>query len=265
VVTVSPSAQKDALIDKFRAFQGGSVRSYKYQERILFVVIAMVLAVSFSMAQEKTVPLKGTGKATAEAIPAAAKLSGGSVESVDGRSRKPSGASLGGIKVHGHWTIEVRNPDGTIAASREFQNSLVVSGGLILGAILTHQRKPVFWEVDLLNNPSGSVCTSGNPPHNADCHILEAGFTAGYPNQFGTLTVSMPSSGENDGKLVLQGSATASFAGQIGQVETTLGTTCLPTACDTGTNIFTFADLAGQPVNIQAGQTIDVTVVISFS
>lgn len=33
-----------------------------------------------------------------------------------------------GIKVHGHWTIEVRDPDGRLAAHREFENSLAPSG-----------------------------------------------------------------------------------------------------------------------------------------
>src|ERR1700747_3718133 len=29
-----------------------------------------------------------------------------------------------GIKVHGHWTIEVRNPDGSLTRHVEFENSL---------------------------------------------------------------------------------------------------------------------------------------------
>ena len=43
-----------------------------------------------------------------------------------------------GITVHGHWTIEVRNPDGTVVTHREFENKLEQpSGGLILANILS--------------------------------------------------------------------------------------------------------------------------------
>jgi len=41
-----------------------------------------------------------------------------------------------GIQVHGHWTIEVRNPDGSVAERRQFQNALVgdnVLNGLLVG------------------------------------------------------------------------------------------------------------------------------------
>jgi hypothetical protein len=34
---------------------------------------------------------------------------------------QPSGAP-GGIKVHGEWTLSVRNPDGSLAAVHEFKN-----------------------------------------------------------------------------------------------------------------------------------------------
>ena len=33
-----------------------------------------------------------------------------------------------GIKVYVHWTIEVRDPDGKLAAHREFENALEPSG-----------------------------------------------------------------------------------------------------------------------------------------
>src|SRR2546423_15522419 len=37
-----------------------------------------------------------------------------------------------GIKVHGHWTIEVRNPDGTLVTHREFENALTSLGAYSL-------------------------------------------------------------------------------------------------------------------------------------
>ena len=41
-----------------------------------------------------------------------------------------------GIKVHGHWTVTVTNPDGTVDAVHEFDNALTDKGtitNLILG------------------------------------------------------------------------------------------------------------------------------------
>ena len=35
----------------------------------------------------------------------------------------PSGGPAEGIKVHGHWTIEVRDPDGTLVTHREFEKA----------------------------------------------------------------------------------------------------------------------------------------------
>src|SRR4029079_731893 len=37
-----------------------------------------------------------------------------------------------GIKANGHWTIELRDPDGTVAAHHEFENALVNQGAQVL-------------------------------------------------------------------------------------------------------------------------------------
>ena len=41
-----------------------------------------------------------------------------------------------GIQVHGHWTVTVTNPDGTVDAVHEFDNSLDVAGRALLSAFL---------------------------------------------------------------------------------------------------------------------------------
>ena len=40
-----------------------------------------------------------------------------------------------GIKVHGHWVIDVRNLDGKLVTHREFENALVVGTG-VSGSVL---------------------------------------------------------------------------------------------------------------------------------
>jgi hypothetical protein len=41
---------------------------------------------------------------------------------------KPSKPGSEGIKVHGHWVIDVRNADGTLVRHKDFENSLVTQG-----------------------------------------------------------------------------------------------------------------------------------------
>src|SRR5439155_9641455 len=41
-----------------------------------------------------------------------------------------------GIKVHGHWTIDVRNPDGALASHNEFENALEPGGASALSGLL---------------------------------------------------------------------------------------------------------------------------------
>ena len=36
-----------------------------------------------------------------------------------------SGSGSEGIKVHGDWTVEVRNPDGSLAVKRQFANKFI--------------------------------------------------------------------------------------------------------------------------------------------
>lgn len=43
-----------------------------------------------------------------------------------------------GIKVHGHWTIDIKNPDGSLASHHEFENALVQSGQTALSSVLSH-------------------------------------------------------------------------------------------------------------------------------
>src|SRR5205814_7519062 len=61
----------------------------------------------------------------------------------------PRGGPREGIKVHGHWTIVVKNPDGTVAQRREFENALVTTGGYLLARILAGRITPGPWLITL--------------------------------------------------------------------------------------------------------------------
>src|SRR5258708_28345998 len=55
-----------------------------------------------------------------------------------------------GIKVHGHWTIDVKNPDGSLASHHDFENALTTQGADVLARLLGRVDTAVGWEVDLL-------------------------------------------------------------------------------------------------------------------
>jgi hypothetical protein len=175
-------------------------------------------------------------------------------------AEKQSGnGSHEGIKVHGHWTIEVRNPDGTVVTHREFENALVP--GTVLASILSRQSSVGPWLITL----SGGVCNVNGP---VDCYVQEAAaqLFAG-PNAFNTLSIG--TSGSNGGNFTLSGTAVAGLSGSIGMVRTSI-MACTPpqlpngSPCQTG-SLFALTQTSPSPIQVSAGQTVAVTVTISFS
>jgi len=178
-----------------------------------------------------------------------------------------------GIKVHGHWTIEVRNPDGTVVTHREFENALQPSGASTLAAVLSRASSVGFWEVRVFtgttSGPNSGPCSSNGNPSLCIMDESAPGYSAS-PISFPTLTVS--NVGGNS--VVLTGNVTAALSVNIQNVETFLNlcpNTVAPSSpCLASALIFTAADSTSNPpgftgVGVSPGQTIAVTVVISFS
>jgi hypothetical protein len=227
----------------------------------LFTILLMLLLGTFTSA-----PLVPAQK------PAAAKAA------------SPSGPKEG-IKVHGHWTIEIRNPDGRLVERREFKNALSAFGKASLARFLQRVSKPGEWIVELRSatfSPEGPCGTSsliGSP-----CRIYEKASQlpeASSTEVFKTLTVSSQSETNN---TVLSGTATATRTESISTVATQLYRCPADTQgvcphipneecvtglggillCSPNVREFTGTTLA-TPINVVAGQIIQVTVVISFS
>lgn len=173
------------------------------------------------------------------------------------------GGNHEGIEVHGHWTIEVRNPDGTVVTHREFENALQGTGSTFLSLLLARQLSAGLWEITLTGTPEACLNAAGTP---VGCIVGEPKSTAGQPNQFETLVASA-----GGGMLTLSGTAVAGEVGSIGSVETDnwqCGSTFAPaTPCGrSALTVFTStSSFPGSPIAVSAGQTIAVTVVISFS
>jgi len=174
-----------------------------------------------------------------------------------------------GITVHGHWTIVVAEPDGTIVDRREFENALTASGANALVQFLMRTARVGTWSVFLLSNggtgPQGCLNSLGN---SQACETFEAALgTAGSSWQFPTLQVTTLLGGDS---LRLNGTVIAGEAATINQVVTRVrkctgtqqGTQC------SGPHDFTDRTFSLnpviQPVSVQPGQQIEVTVVISF-
>lgn len=160
-----------------------------------------------------------------------------------------------GIAVHGDWTIALYDPDGTLDDRVTFTNALHPDGALNLIGLLTGDSGAVaYWAIGL---------GSDTGPCDPACWIdpIEATQEA-----------------LADGRVVrVSGSTVVDSDGQIERVETGFGICARvePSVCRAnleggivGTDQFrsmTEKDLGPDFPQVSAGQTVDVTVDISFT
>jgi len=62
------------------------------------------------------------------AVVMSAALAFGQAKPEQKPEKQKAGGKNEGIKVHGHWVLEIKNPDGSLASRHEFENSLVPGG-----------------------------------------------------------------------------------------------------------------------------------------
>jgi hypothetical protein len=173
------------------------------------------------------------------------------------QTHRPAGPEEG-MGIHGHWTVTIRNSDGTIASRHEFENSVTNTGkGIVLG-FLTGSTFPMLgyvpsWELKIgeaLCNPN-TIPPTKSPDY---CRIpVEAKLVVG-------------------GKVEMKGTVAIDYTGQIKSVATQI-TNTQPRGKGSPI-IFSSRDLtqpdsaSGQatgPINVQAGQNVDFVVDISIS
>jgi hypothetical protein len=219
-----------------------------------------------------------------QSVPSAAKPETAEEQTPVTEAKPSRGGRHEGIQVHGHWTIEVRNPDGTVVTHREFENALVASsGGPFLANFLNSNGSnvtPFLWAVSLDGPPSCTLranappsCVYLTPPcgdHN--CVITVPGVPSiSFASDSQNLTTAAPASGSpNAGSFVMNGSVVATASTSIAEVDTLL-LTAAPPSFTLNSSQFTSATAGPNnpgfttPVAVAAGQTIAVTVIISFS
>ena len=228
-------------------------------------------AAQASTSEAKAVPPAGPPAASTAAAPP-------TTDAVREAASGAGGGPVEGIKVHGDWTIEVRDPDGSLVSRHEFSNALTTPGAILLSKLLARESTAGFWRVGLLSFlDSGPPCLS-SLSEGVPCVITEitSPFTA--DNIFTTLTVAAPTSGPNVNKFVLTGTAdaqrgSANTPSTVTVVNTQLylcANTVTPVDCASSANVGllaftqTFLDTP-DIVSVVTGQQIAVTVVISFS
>ncbi|MGA3074769.1 MAG: hypothetical protein ABSG56_13855 [Bryobacteraceae bacterium] len=263
-------------------------------------VFLMLCAGQAGLAQQSATdkPAGAASVASAPAIPAsAAKLPApqhlaaltATAEKVAAAPAKPGGE---GIKVHGHWIIDVKNPDGSLAQHRDFENSLA-DGGQFLTGLASGYITFGGYAIVLVGNacPFPTVQTTNN------CYIIQNG-ASHVAEECGenwtcigglTLAPNFTGTGTPAYSIALSGSGTVPLAGTISAVQTEYAncfssgsfgpptgfSTQNPAACITvgtggssdntgGSGIFTGTTLA-TPLAVTAGQLLQVTVTLSFS
>ena len=200
---------------------------------------------------------------------------------------KPNtGGTHEGLKMHGHWIIDIKNPDGTLAGHHDFQNSLSASAQGILIAILTGQMTPGNFMIAMGAQTGNAPCVAvfqfcgiaqnlATSPATNYCSAYYCSGNLTVTSNYGTL-FSGPYS------IVFAGSITANQAGTIGTVYTIynacanvpVGTNptsplnITPAGCVTNTLnnwVGPLSAAAITPVAVANGQIIQVSVTITFS
>lgn len=170
-----------------------------------------------------------------------------------------------GVKVHGHWTIDVLEPDGTLVSRREFENSLMSGGKARIIALLTKGFLPDYWGIKIFGNER--PCLSGVTP--AQCEIQEPQSPL---SNISYISRNLVVSAEDpfSGVMTLSGTVTAQRDGDINLVRTThTGIFCSPGEFPDNCNgAFSVQDVTEKffnpPIDVAEGQIMSVTVEIRF-
>lgn len=258
--------------------------------------LAAVLVAAFGLGMSQT----ASGQSAAGApIPGgvAASAAHGPAALASAAAAKPAGSQSGegsinqGVKMHGHWVIDVKNPDGSLVEHRDFENSLESSAQGMLIGLMSGYLTPGDYMIVMGPQSGNGACTATYQ----FCGIVQSlstypgvAYCANYYCGLGlTVTPNLGSNGLSSGpfSLVLAGSITANQTGSIGSVYSLISTcaniaysgnvnpttieTSAPSTCGTQTSPEPWFGPLSQanisPIAVANGQIIQVTVTITFS
>ena len=170
-----------------------------------------------------------------------------------------------GIGVRGEWVLEVRNTDGTLAERRAFRNALTDTGKEILARMLVGAFGTDTLEINL----DGSAFSyRGNPQSPARLNALGTDgqppcpsyyFDPTRPNESNFVEFCRLSVMKSGASIILEGSVTAGRTGTIDKVGTRY-----PFHGGFTETMLKNATGLPQPLEVEAGQMVQVRVTISF-
>jgi hypothetical protein len=183
-------------------------------------------------------------------------------------ARPASNPNAVGVKVHGAWTLEVRDADGRVVRNLQFHNDLTTTGISGLSTLLSQTYTPGYWVIELFGSPNACL-RSGVA---SACDIVEPRGDGVNGHATKNLVVTkIPNGSFNFSGIRLKGSAVADQDGSITTVWTMLtgcATTVAVSGCDAPTHNY-LSQITSRTlpsvVNVQAGQQVLTTVDLTFS
>ena len=193
-----------------------------------------------------------------------AVLAAGALGVAAGQQTGDEQASATGIGVHGDWTIEVVDEDGSVVERDEFQNSLSTVGETHLLRLLARDITQGFPQVLLQGDDPPCEDEDGEP---STCRLIVDGASGdpSDPEVFDTLVVEHD---DSDRVLTISGTATASTDGDIDAVATDMrfcDREVAPEDCAGPSLSGRFTRATDLDYDLAEGQDINVTVDISFT
>ncbi|MFZ1086319.1 MAG: hypothetical protein WAN35_15255 [Terracidiphilus sp.] len=275
-------------------------RTHRVLAEVLVVALGVALSqtvcgqIAATTAQPRGIsasgaPVMGVGPVSAASHDPAALASVATAKPTN--SQRGSGEFYQGVKMHGHWIIDVKNPDGTLVEHRDFENALEGGGQGFLVGLMSGYLTPGNYMIVMGPQSGNGACVATFQW----CGIVTslttypgAGYCGNYYCATGlTVTPNLGSGGLNTGpfSLVLAGSITANQTGTIGSVYSLISTcaniaysstvnpstleTNSPASCVTQTSPEPWYGPLSQanitPIAVNSGQIVQVTVTISFS
>jgi hypothetical protein len=275
-------------------------RSYRFLAAALVLALGLALsqtargqsAASIAPARGVTAsgaPVIGGGPLSAASHDPAALASVAAAKPAS--SQSGSGAINQGLKMHGHWVIDVKNPDGTLVEHRDFENALEGGGQAFLIGLMSGYLTPGDYMIVMGPQSGNGACLATFQW----CGIVRSlstypgqGYCGSYYCGLGlTVTPNLGSGGFSSGpfSLVLAGSITANQTGTIGTVYSLISTcanigfsgTVNPSTVETSSPVSCVSQTSPEPwygplsqanitpIAVNSGQIIQVTVTITFS
>jgi hypothetical protein len=106
------------------------------------VLIAILALAPMSVAQQSAAKAAASNSVASRTASTGVAAKTAAKPVTEEESAAPNSANQQGIKVHGHWVLQVKNADGTLGERREFENSLVtgqtnIGGDQLLASLIS--------------------------------------------------------------------------------------------------------------------------------